>query len=286
VTAPPLSVVLTLRDGLEEIEPVLAELMPQAKSTGAEVLAVGRVSGPAPDGVRLVPLDDDNIFRLRRAGIEAAQGEIVAIGEDHAVPRADWCEAVVRAHAERPDVPAIAGCLINATDRTLGGRANFFAFAAPFAPPMPVLHAERPPPLSTLSLKREVLAGGNASLGHFETVLVPRLHREGGMVADDRIVMDHHQDHGVVWAVTNGFHGARGAYGYLRAGLARRERLRQARWSVLNWPRRIVGDTRRMAHGRVRRSELVVVALVGAAVGLGGAVGALAGPGRSPDLVA
>jgi hypothetical protein len=284
---PPLSVVVGVREGLHELGPVLEALRPQALRTGSEVLVVGRVRGTAPEPVRLVRVDDDDLLRLRMIGIREARGEIVAIGEDHAVPRADWCEAVLRAHAERPEVPAIAGCLVNATARTLSGRGNFLAFAAPFQPPMPVLPPLRPPPVSTLSLKREALGEIDRTPGRFEAMLVPRLFAEGGMVADDRIVVDHHQDHGIPWSIVNGFHGARASYGYLRAELSPRERLRQARWSIVNWPRRILGEARAATRGqRGHRADLVVVALVGTAVGVGAAAGSLAGPGRSPARVA
>jgi hypothetical protein len=286
VSRPPLSVVVTVREGLDELEPVLDALLPQALRTGAEVVVVGPVSGTAPEPVRLVRVEDEDILRLRMIGIREARGEIVAIGEDHAVPRPDWCDAVLRAHAERPEVPAIVGCLVNGTDRTLSGRSNFLAFAAPFQPPMPVLPPLRPPPVSTLSLKREALGEIDGTPGRFEAMLVPRLFAEGRMVADDRIVVDHHQDHGVLWSIVNGFHGARASYGYLRTELAPRERLRQARWSIVNWPRRIVGEARAATRGGGNRADLVVVALVGTAVGVGGAVGSLIGPGRSPSRVA
>jgi hypothetical protein len=280
---PPLSAIVTIREDLGEIEPVLAALLPQARATGSEVLVVGRAEGRPPAGVRLVHVDDDNIFRLRIAGIQAAQGDVVAIGEDHAVPRPDWCEAVIRAHAERPGVPAVAGCLVNATARTVAGRGNFLAFAAPYQPPMPELPGQRPPPLSALSFKRDALAELDDALGRFEAVLVPRLFAERRMAADDRIVVDHYQDHGAIWSIVNGFHGARSAYGYLQANQGAADRLRQASWSLTNWPRRLFGE----ACGHTRsRAELALVALVGVGVGVGGAVGSLAGPGRSPDRVA
>jgi hypothetical protein len=279
----PLSVIVPIREGLAEAEPVLTALLPQARATAAEVLIVGRGEGAVPDGVRVLPVDDDNIFRLRLVGIRAARGEVVAVGEDHAVPRPDWCEALIRAHAERPDVPVIAGCLVNATTRTVGGRGNFLAFAAPYEPPMPELPRLRPPPLSALSFKRDALRELDDTLGGFEAVLVPRLFAEGRMAADDRIVVDHHQDHGLVWPIVNGFHGARAAYGYLRAQQGARERLYQARWSLTNWPRRLLREARDQS---ARRADLALVALVGLGVGVGAAVGSLAGPGRSPDRVA
>jgi hypothetical protein len=284
---PPLSIVLAVRERTAELDAVLDALLPQARSVGAETLVVGAVDLPATDSVRLLPVDDADIYRLRAIGVREARGEIVAIGEDHAVPRPDWCEAILRAHAEHPDAAAVVGCLVNATDGTLSGRANFMAFAAPYAPPMPRVPAGRPPPLSTLSLKRAALGELDGRLGDFEARLVPRLFREGRMAADERIVVDHQQDHGMAWSIINGFHGARGSYGYLRADDDWRTRLRDARWALSHWPRILLGEAREtVGQRRGARWELTFVAAIGAAVGLGGALGSLLGPGRSPRRVA
>ncbi|MGA2469933.1 MAG: hypothetical protein ABSG64_04510 [Solirubrobacteraceae bacterium] len=252
-TPPPLSIILPLRPGEAGVEGLLGPIMSQAERSGAEVLIVGETGNLVVPGARLVPHHDENIFRLRMIGILESRGEIVAIGEDHAIPRPDWCEAVVRAHAERPDVPAIAGCLVNATDRTLAGRGNFAAFAAPFTPPMPTLPGLRPPPISTLSIKRAALDGVDRGLGCFEAVLVPKLFDDGQMVADDRIIVDHYQDHGAAWAVANGFHGPRAAYGYLRRDLTWRARLQSAGWSLRHWPARIFAEARRGTVGQPHR---------------------------------
>jgi hypothetical protein len=279
---PPLSVVIALRDGLRGIDDVLAGLLPQARRTGAEVLLVGPIRAPVPDPARAVHVDSADIFRLRLAGIEAARGEVVAIGEDHAVPQPDWCAATIRAHAEHPDAPAIVGCLVNITDTTLSGRGNFLSFAAPFAPPMPEL-PQRPPPGSAISFKRSVLEEARGRVGYFETVLMPRLSDEGRLVADDRILVDHRQDQGIAWSIANAFHSARASYGYASRDLAASERARRARWSAVRWTPRLLREAR--AAGSSRR-ELAMVAVVSTAAGVGGAVGSVFGPGRSPQLVA
>ena len=156
---PPLTVVIPARGGLAEAAEALEALTPGADEAGAEVVVAGDSDGaePACDPVRAISSTEADILALRKLGIEAARGEVVAIGEDHAVPRSDWCEAVLRAHAEHPEAAAIVGCLVNATDATLAGRANFLAFASAWQPPMPALPPDRPPPSSTLSFKRDAL---------------------------------------------------------------------------------------------------------------------------------
>ncbi len=288
---PPLSVVIPAREGLEEAAPARAALAPLAEAAGAEVLVVG---GPAPalpapsPAVRVIPLPDDDILVLRHKALQEASGEVIAIGEDHAVPRPDWCEAVLRAHAENPAAPAVVGCLVNATVSNVAARANFLAFAAEWQPPMPSLPDLRPPPASALSIKRAALEGiESRSPGWFEAELLPALFAEGGMVADDRIVVDHHQDHSALWSIRNAFDGSRAAYGYLRGELDPGARRRTARWALDGIPRRVRRQASAVtAPDGMGRLESALVTTIGVANGLGGTVGALFGPGRSADRVA
>lgn len=288
---PPLSIVIPARGGLEEAGPVLQALSAALIATGAEVVVVGDSDGttaPPGDRVRLIHAPVADMLALRRRGIEEARGEVVAIGEDHAVPRADWCRAVIRAHAEHPEAAAIVGCLVNATDRTLAGRANFLAFAAPWQPPMATLPSGRPPPSSVLSLKRTALEGiGSKPPGWFEADLIPSLFSEGMMVADDRIVADHFQDHGSLWSIRNAFDSARSSYGYERSKLAPAGRRKLARWTIGGIPRGLRAEAREAsADLRMPRTEAALIALIAIAAGLGGAVGSMLGPGASVDRVA
>jgi hypothetical protein len=290
-TRPPLSVVIPARDGMADLAPVLEALMPGAEASGTEVVIVGEVEqahAPAGNRVRLIHTADPDLLVLRRRGLAEAAGEVVAIGEDHAVPRPDWCEAVIRAHAENPEAAAVVGCLVNATDATLAGRANFLAFAAPWQPPMPNLPPGRPPPSSTLSLKRSVLHGiGSEVPGWFEAGLLPALFEERRMVADERIVVDHFQDHGTVWSILNSFHSARSSYGYERTRLDPGGRREVARWAVTGIPRRLRAEAREgMRRTRMSPSESGLVSLIAIAAGLGAAAGLLIGPGRSAARVA
>jgi hypothetical protein len=289
--APPLSVVVPAREGFAEVAELIAGMAPAARVVGAEVVVVGDVHQadfPTAEEVRLVRLPVPDMLALHQRGLEEARGDVVAIGEDHAVPRPEWWEAVIRAHRENPQAPAVAGCLVNATDGTLAGRANFLAFAAPWQPPMPALPDHRPPPCSTLSFKRATLeAVASKSPGWMEAELIPGLFAIGGIVADERIVVDHHQDHGSLWAIVNAFHSARSSYGYQRSRLTRAGRRKVARWALETLPARLRGEARQAAAGQpVPASEAALIALIALAAGIGAALGVTRGGGRSPDLVA
>ncbi|MDQ1385761.1 MAG: hypothetical protein QOG65_3140 [Actinomycetota bacterium] len=281
---PPLSIVIPTREGIDELAPVLAALEAQVERTGAEVIVVGPAEQSAtPAWLRVVTMRDEDIYSLRTVGLREARGAVVAIGEDHAVPRDDWSESIVRAHAEHPATPAVVGCMYNGTAATLAGRSNFLAFAAPFEAPMPTLRARRPPPSSIVSLKASALEAAREEAGYLEATLIPRLFEEGRIAADDRIVIDHYQDNGMRWSIVNAFHSARASYGAARAGLDRSQRLYTARWSLVNWPRRILSEARAATGSRI---DLAAVAAIAAAAALGAASGSLAGPGRSSARVA
>jgi hypothetical protein len=288
---PPLSVVIPVREGLAEIAPVLAALLPAAEALGVEVLVIGELeadAAPPSALVRLIPMPVADMLVLRRRALAEAEGEVVAVGEDHAVPRADWCEAVIRAHAEHPAALAVVGCLVNATDSTLAGRANFRAFASPWQPPMPELPGDRPPPSSTLSFKRAALAGIESRVpGWFEADLIPSLFGEGKMVADGRIAVDHFQDHGSLWSIRNAYDSARSSYGYEHAQRGPADRRSLARWTITGIPRGLRAEAHRALNGtRMPLPEAALISLIAIAAGVGGTAGTLFGPGRSADRVA
>jgi len=288
---PPISVVIPIPawEHQTAIAAVLDALVPQVEAVHGEIVVVDGRGGPSSEEppIRWISVTDPNLLRLRARAARAAQGEIIAIGEDHAVPHPGWCEAVLRAHAEHPEAAAIVGCLINATTATTAGRANFLAFAAPYAPPLLALPAHRTPPVSALSFKQDALTDLGDATGSLETDLIPRLYFGGRMVADPRIRLDHYQDHGLSWSVRNLFSVTRSAYGYAQNRDTPQRRWEIARWLLRNVPGPHVRDARAAAgRGFRARVDLGATGLICVAGALGGIVGTYAGPGRAPERMA
>ena len=267
---PPLSVVVPTRDG--DLAQVIDALSSEVDAVGGELVVVdGRDEG------------DMRMPSLRTIGVRRARGDVIAIGEDHAVPAPGWAKAVLDAHDRHASADAVVGCLVNATDHTVSGRANFLAFAAAWAPPMPVLPSLRPPPASTLSIKRRAVAELGDGPGDFDAVLLPRLFTEGRMVADDTVSVLHHQDHGLRWSVANAYASARSGYGYGMHPTATSDALR-AGWSVARQLSSEVWRARRGLGASV--VDFAATHLVVAGATVGAALGARFGPGRAPEWVA
>jgi len=287
-----LSVVIGTRQSWREVGRFVESWLPELAEVGGEaVIASGQGGTPkVPQGVHWLASSSDNVLLLRLQAIRASRGRVVAIGEDHAAPRPGWCTAIVRAHEEHPEAAAIVGCLQNATSSTVAGRANFLAFAAPFQHPMPCLYPFRPPPISALSFKHAVLAElplHDRNPGVLEAELVPRLFADNAMEVDDRIVVDHYQDHGMLWSVINAVSNTRANYGYATQTYSLRRRMDVARWIVSNLPHQLWTEATARA-GRIAVEPLdlaAVAALIAATVG-GAIVGTFGGPGKAGDRVA
>jgi hypothetical protein len=61
----------------------------------------------------------------RSAGLAAARGAIVALTDEHARPRADWCAQIIALHAAHPHA-AIGGAIENERDRALNWALFFY----------------------------------------------------------------------------------------------------------------------------------------------------------------
>jgi hypothetical protein len=286
---PPLSSVIATRGLWSGMRYVLDALLPQTRDVGGEVVVVAGNESAAPPTPNLrwisVP-GETNLLRLRVIGLQAARGTVIATGEDHAVPRPGWCAAILRAHAEHPGAAAVAGCLVNGSADRVSARANFLSYAAPFTPPMAALPST-PPPYTVLSFKREALAALDDRPGTLEARLVPDLFARGAIVADDRIVIDHYQDLNLVQSIGNVYSAARCSYGYALDGADNARRREVARWIVKNVPRlHLAGARKCVPAGPGGWYLLGSIRVLVAATALGGAMGALFGPGRSPDRTA
>ena len=286
---PPLSVVIATRGLLSDMRYVLDALLPQLREVGGEAVVVAGHDheAPAMPNLRWIGAPGEkNLLRLRVIGLEAARGAVIATGEDHAVPNRDWCVAILRAHQENPDAAAVAGCVINGTASRVSANANFLSYAAPYMPPMVTLPGV-PPPYTVLSFKRDALAQLGDQPGTLEAQLIPELFASGAMVADDRIVISHYQDLNLVQSIDNVYCAARCSYGYALAGADRARRREVARWILKNVPRIHLGAARTRVPAGARGWPLLgYLRVLVAITAIGGAVGALFGPGHTPDRTA
>jgi hypothetical protein len=285
----PLTVIVATRERAKPLAPVLAALTPQLRATGADAVVVCGSSEAAPAGldgaVTWIATEGRNLLELRQIAVEHARGVVVAFGEDHAVPGPGWLDAILRAHREHPHAAMVVGCLVNATDATVAGRANFLAFAAPFSPPMKTLPG-RPPPFSAVSIKKRELEFPFVNPGDIESELIPKLIEEGRVACDDRIVVHHYQDHGVPWSVVNAYCNARANYGYAHEGVSRARRNEVLHWICSRLLTRQIGEV--WAGRSMMRSplDLVLGVILSAATTLGAIVGTVTGPGRAAERVA
>jgi hypothetical protein len=270
-------------------EVCVAAVLPQIQAVGGElIVADGHGSGLDPAlGSDVVWLREPGAARLtlHARALAIAPGALVAITEDHVRPDPDWCEAMLRAHRERPDVDVIVGAIRNGSRRRVSDRASFLLTSAPYAPPLQEL-PRRSPPFNNLSLKRRVLPA-TPTPGELEFDLVPRLFAAGRVDVDGRVTAVHIQDLSILQALVLHFHNGR-MHGGSFANEPPPRRRRRAR-DALRVPQRLTAETaeelaRRPASSYGRR-DAAGVALIATAHTLGLLAGLALGAGHSAQHV-
>lgn len=295
--APAISIVLCTKDPWPVLQRALDALHGQAASAGGEiVIGVATPSAIPPDAAERYPVacwihePDASVFRLRAAALAACRAPIVAITEDHAYVDADWCRAVLAAHAEHPDAAAIGGVVENGATRTLGNRVGFLIANGPFLPPIRVGPSRAISQQANVSYKRAVLPPRSPPLGFMVHTFHEALRARGAVLrTDDRIVAFHVQELSLAGHMAGHFHNGRSMAAFRAARMAPGLRTVRA-LACLVLPTVMLTRTvatvvqkRRFYGSMLLGLPLMTWLLCCHAVGE--MVGYVAGPGRSPEHV-
>ena len=204
--------------------------------------------------VRYVSLARKGVSRARNAGLEAAQGDIVAMVDDDCEAREDWLAVLAQYFAADPEVDIIGGAILAEPPswRTLSTSVSLIPSEARYDP------ASTPPPpgfdwfTANVAMRRAVaervgpfdeLLGGGAEFRSCEDIDY-KLRAEGAgvkMRSTPRSVTFHHgRYHGVAAAVRYWASNGTGA-GAVAAKLALRRDPRSGEWFRSNIHTQTVG---------------------------------------------
>jgi hypothetical protein len=184
---PRISVVVASRGERAQLDTCLAALLPQCIRLEAEVIvsrsgALGTLEGAYP-GVSFVDAPAGASWpTLRAAGMAVAEGDVVALTEDHCVPGRDWLEEIVSAQRSGADVAG--GAMENGRRERAIDWAAYFAEYGVYLSATP---ASEPPHITAAnvaygrSVVEDVIAA--AREGHWENVAHDRLAARGRTVA-------------------------------------------------------------------------------------------------------
>lgn len=178
--------------------------------------------------IRWLSMPDSSVFQLRHAGYQAAQGDVVAITEDHCYVAPDWVEQVIAAHRRYPNAAAIGGAVLNNTNEKIVDWAAFFLTQGPFMPPLDNGVATRISGPANVSYKRHILErlGGDDEQGVIDFLELPAALDGEELAADDSIRVRHNQSQGLVGTSRAEFDNGRTIAGYRRREMTRGDWLR------------------------------------------------------------
>lgn len=294
----PLSIVVGTTEGWPYVKQLMERLGPEVAEVGGEVIVADGSDAPPPPrartspGMRWLKREEKTVFRLFAAGLREARGEIVAMTEDHALPRPGWVKAILRAHAEHPEAAAIGGAIENGSPESLLDWASYFITQGPHMAPL----GDREVPMTTneadVSFKRRSIEGfdDNDGLGFMAILHLRRLAEKGAVLrVDDRMVVDHFQSIGMRDTSAIHFHNGRSIAGFRRRrGMSSEDWVRTAVAMALPAWRTARALRVGWAKGRKRRELLASAPLalwLEYCQGVGHLVGYATGPGDSPKYL-
>ncbi|MFN2431809.1 MAG: glycosyltransferase family 2 protein [Gemmatimonadota bacterium] len=195
-----LSVVVASLVGAPFIDGCLSSLEGQAHELGAEVVVVACGTEAYAERIRrefswvrvVHRPERESVPRLRRHGVEAARGEIVAVIEEHCVAAPDWLRRAAAAHGART-CAAVGGPVADLGYRRMRDWVVYFCEYNGSLPPAPAGEVAELNG-ANIAYRREVLLRHKALLddGYWEASLHPRLLAEGeSFVSDPRMVVFH-----------------------------------------------------------------------------------------------
>ena len=293
---PLLSVAIATGQGWTYVRDLLAAIRSDAEALGAEIVFADGSSNPPPaeeevgPAVRWIKSEGGSVFELFAIALRASRGQVIALTEDHAIPRLGWIPAVIRAHEEHPEAAAIGGAIENGSTFGLIEWASYFTTQGPHMAPL----GNREVPATTneanVSYKGGVIADVDPDEGlGFMAILYNRRLAERGHVlrVDDRMVVDHFETIGFSWTTSIHFHNGRTISGFRRErGMTREDYVRVATSLMLPAWRTLRVMRVGWAKGRLRR-QLIAAAPFALWLeyvqALGHLTGYVAGPGGSPS---
>jgi glycosyltransferase involved in cell wall biosynthesis len=208
-----LSVVVASWNGTASLRQCLESLETQTDRTSDEIIVVSNFAPDIPkngSGVSFhVRPSSFTVPELRRDGIAAARGSVVALIEDHCTVDAKWITEIKRAHIS--DAAAIGGAVENKGEGNALDWAVYFYDYGKFMPPNSAGVTETLSGLNT-SYKREALdeIHDDYQNGFFETFANEALKRRGHQLSmRPSAVVFHNKRYELRSALSHCYHLAR-----------------------------------------------------------------------------
>ncbi len=198
---PKLSVVIASIVGAPFIDDCLKSVEEESQRLNAEVIVVA--CGDAAEADRIAELfpwvrvihrrERESVPQLRRAGVEAAAGEIVAIIEEHCLAGRKWLEEAVAAHA-RGEYGAVGGPVADYNYDRICDWVVYFCEYNGYLPPAPggeITDLNG----ANIAYRRSVLLAHKEllGLGYWEASLHPALLAEGAKFLSAPAMVVHHR---------------------------------------------------------------------------------------------
>lgn len=214
---PKISVIIASVNGLPYINECLTALEKQHSKIDAEVIVANRCKDGTPDYIRkkfprVKLLNFSRLLsipELRANGIFHATGDIIAITEDHCIPREDWYHEILKAHES--EYAVVGGAVENGSNTRIVDWAVYLCEYSGVMSPIPYGEAEWIAG-NNASYKRWVLEKIDESVrkNYWEFFLHREMKKAGlRFLSVPTIVVCHKKEFGFLYFISQRYHYSR-----------------------------------------------------------------------------
>jgi len=200
MSRPKISVIIASKVGAPFIDDCIQSLISQENAPPYEIIVVDchgeetrkRITARFPSIHVIVQDPPASVPDLRRTGVKAASGEIIAILEEHCLASKDWMTAIASAHDGA--CAAVGGSVLDCNYNRLRDWITYFTEYNAYMPPVPSGQVSSLPG-NNIAFKQEVLQKHLAKLtqGYWEAYLYSKLYEEKAVLLSDPKMAVYHR---------------------------------------------------------------------------------------------
>ncbi|MEP7321482.1 MAG: glycosyltransferase [Saprospiraceae bacterium] len=240
---------------------------------------------PSRPDLKILIVQDTDIFKLRLEGIKNCNGTWIILIEDHNEIEAGWISSLYSNITANPTALAFVTPIKNGTVDSAIDEANFLFNFSAYLPEMIHLLLDRHPVIAGACFKKSIVPDWDViKEGELELKILPGLYMEGKTIFIRNNFIIHIQSNSLVRTLLKHFYNAKACAGLLKEmnhNQIDREALKRSLEAPFFFYRKWTHEPYRLILNSGYKRCLPYLILIGIVFGFGSTLGWLFGKGRS-----
>lgn len=244
---------------------------------------------PSRPDLKILIMQDADIFRLRLEGIKKCKGTWIILIEDHNEIEAGWINSLYNNIAANPGALAFVTPIKNGSENSAIDEANFLFNFSAYLSEMKHLPLERHPVIAGICFKKSIVPDYDViKEGELELKILPGLYMDGKTIFVTNSSILHIQSNSLIRTLFKHFYNAKACAGLLKEmnhNRIDREALKRSLEAPAFFYRKWTHEPYRLILQSGYQRCLPYLIMIGIVYGIGSTLGWLFGKGNSASLL-